>query len=104
MMPGTDGLEKTCRRLNADRRLKDPVPIIFSGIVADHWKTRVNKGRVKGLFPPAARIIVKPVSNEDVLARVAYPTCNCASSDRRVGRKPKLGLEIEACRRAHAGT
>ncbi|NJD08732.1 MAG: response regulator [Methylococcaceae bacterium] len=62
-MPGMDGYE-VCRRLKADPRTRDVVPIIFVSAL------REIEDKVQGFRAGAVDFITKPFHSEEVLARV----------------------------------
>jgi len=63
MMPSMDGFE-TCRRLKADKKMKD-IPIIFMTALND------TESKMKGFEVGAVDYITKPFQHEEVLARVS---------------------------------
>ena len=62
MMPGIDGFQ-TCRLLKADPKTKD-TPVIFMTALSS------TKERVKGFEAGAVDYVVKPIQQEEVLARI----------------------------------
>ncbi len=62
-MPGTDGFE-TCRRLKADKALRE-IPVILMMAPTE------IENKVRGFQLGAADYLAKPVQHEEVLARVA---------------------------------
>jgi len=67
LMPGIDGFE-TCRRLKADEIAKD-IPVIFMTALAD------TEHKVKGFEVGAVDYVVKPLQQEEVLARLTTHLC-----------------------------
>ncbi len=62
LMPGMDGYE-TCRRLKADAATRD-IPVIFLSALADTFD------KVKGFELGAVDYLIKPMAQEELLARV----------------------------------
>jgi signal transduction histidine kinase len=62
MMPGIDGYE-TCRRLKTNKETRD-IPVIFMTALTD------TADKVKGFENGAVDYIIKPIQQEEVLARV----------------------------------
>ncbi len=62
MMPGMDGFE-TCRRLKADEASQD-IPVIFMTALVN------TEDKVKGFKVGAVDYVIKPLQQEEVLARI----------------------------------
>ncbi|MFA6313351.1 MAG: ATP-binding protein [Sterolibacterium sp.] len=94
MMPAMDGFE-ACRRLRADRQLRD-IPVIFISALGD------VADKVKAFQAGGSDYVTKPFQAEEVLARVATHVALYRTRRKLYEREEKLRRNLAELDAAHA--
>jgi len=89
MMPGIDGFE-TCRRLKADPATRE-IPVVFMTALA------YTEHKLTGFAVGGADYVIKPIQQEELLARVRTQLENQAA--KRILKEQNRLLEAEVARR-----